>query len=131
MTFHTTDQEILSFQLVLSMSPPPSLVPSPAPTFAPSTAPTVRVADDRATTATTRTRVGENETTNDLFNKPATITRSGTPFLKIAAMAITALVVRKYKRAMTGGGSSDDVSIFTGSPLVFTNNNNVEIPSPV
>jgi hypothetical protein len=136
----------LSFAPIISMSmtPPPTTTMTKSPTPVPAVLPVEGVPgrgsggdtggnnntnNNNNVAAVHRVAGGrENGTTND-FNKPATI--SVTVFLLIAALAVTALVVRKYKRVVMMTGGTDDQSILTGS--VFSNNNEPgqNIPSPV
>jgi hypothetical protein len=110
----------LSYAPIMSMSPPPTMYP---------------IDDADATTdipvvvaAVNRVAGVGGENGKSQFNKPATI--SVTVFLLIAAMAVTALVVRKYKRAVLMAGGPDDQSILTGS--VFSNiEPGRNIPTPV
>jgi hypothetical protein len=94
--------EILSLSYVISMSPPPKITLPPVPE-------TLNLAAGAA---------GASDGSTNAFNKPATI--SVTIFLLIAAVAVTALVVRKYKRTilMSGAGGMDDQSVLTEGSLV-------------
>jgi hypothetical protein len=103
----------LSYAPIMSMTPPPTMMPTPDGTA---------TMTDESTTVSTygvapiTAGNGRTKNTTD-FNKPATI--SVTVFLLIAAMAVTALVIRKYKRSvMIANGSSDDQSTLSGPSVV-------------
>jgi hypothetical protein len=109
-----TSLEIISLSYVISMTPPPTYTMPPK----------IETDEDgegstggnAAALNSAAGSVGANGETNG-FNKPATI--SVTVFLLIAAVAVTALVVRKYKRVVMMSSGADDQSIMTGS--VFSN----------
>jgi hypothetical protein len=119
----------LSYAPIMSMTPPPTMMPTPDGT---ATKPDGETTDDGSNVAPISTAAGNGSSTkntNDDFNKPATI--SVTVFLLIAAMAVTALVVRKYKQraVLMAASAADDQS--TISPSVFSNGSVESLPTPV
>jgi hypothetical protein len=108
----------LSYAPIMSMTPPPTMLPTSDGTRARIEEDPTDDESDDDNNAAPITTAGNNGSTNKDFNKPATI--SVTVFLLIAAMAVTALVVRKYKRAVMMANGSDDLSMVSG-PSVFTN----------
>jgi hypothetical protein len=104
-----------SFEPILSLSYAPIMSMTPAPTYPPEIEEDESTGGSAAALNSAAGSVGGNGEANG-FNKPATI--SVTVFLLIAAVAVTALVVRKYKRVVMMSGA-DDQSIMTGS--VFSN----------
>jgi hypothetical protein len=114
--------EIISSMEFLSLSYAPVMSMTPPPTMEPEEISDVPTTGNNNGNVAAVNRAGEskNGATNDFnSNKPAAISVS--VFLLIAAMAVTALVVRKYKRAvlMAANGSDDQSTVVSNTiPIV-------------